>query len=249
MSSFNPIQAFYLRGKFGRKKKTSMIQKFGQNSDLNSTSYEDIWDGGGDYPYPADDTAPITKLVSTVAGDTEPIEVQGLDVDGNLVLQTITLTGDTAVALTTPLWRVFRLKNQGSSDLVGDVTVTNDAGDVTYAKIAIGNNQTLMALYTIPAGKTGFLLSGTNNLSDATRAVGVSGRLAMRPYGGVFQLKKTFGLNSEGTSFIRLPSEIPGAIGARTDIRVSAIASANGVSLKNHENSRKGDQNEYKQKE
>ncbi len=208
----------------------SMVNKFGQNNDLNSSTYEDIWDGGGTYTYPADNTAPITHIYSTVA-ETQDINVQGLDVDGVLTVQTITLTGTTVAALDTALWRVFRLKNVGTTDNAGVIHASDSGKVVSYAQIAIGNNQTLMALYTIPAGKTGYLLQGTNNLSGVTRAVAASGRLTMRPFGGVFQLKKTFGVNSEGSSFIRIPAEIPGGIGEKTDIRVSAIGSANGVSL------------------
>lgn len=226
-----PVADFYLNVSKGLVPGHSIVNKFGQNDALNSSTYEDIWDGGGNYIYPANGTNPITKLVAHNSADTELIEVQGLDINGDLVTQTKTLTGLTAVTLDTPLWRVFRLKNVGTSDLVDDVCAINDGDTIDYACINNGNNQTLMALYTIPNGKSGYLYQGTNNLSGVTRAVAASGKLWMRPYGLVFQLKKTFGVNSEGNSFIRLPAPLPGKIPAKTDIRVSAIASANGVSL------------------
>jgi hypothetical protein len=40
-----------------------------------------------------------------------------------------------------------------------------------------------------------------------------------------------FGVNNEGSSFIRIPAPLHGKIPAKTDIRVSAIGSANSVSL------------------
>ena len=222
---------FYLEVAQGLVTGHSVINKFGQNSALNSSTYEDIWDGGGTYTYPANGTAPITNVESTSASDTTDLELQGLDITGALVVQTVTLTGTTLVTLPTPLWRVFRMKNVGAVDYVGIITADNAGTTVTYAIIQIGNNQTLMALYTIPLDCTGYLYQGTNNLSDTTRAVGASGRLTMRPYGSVFQLKRTFGINSEGSSYIRVPSDFPAKIPALTDIRVSAIGSANGVSL------------------
>ena len=104
----------------------SIVNKFGQNDDLNTSTYEDIWDGGGVYDWPADATAPITHVVSTDAGDTGVCEVQGLDVNGDLVIQSPTLTGTTPVVLGTALWRVFRLKNTGSAEYVGVVRAFNN---------------------------------------------------------------------------------------------------------------------------
>jgi len=226
-----PVADFYLNVSKGLVPGHTIINKFGQNSSLNSSTYEDIWDVGGTYTYPADGTAPIVEIGSDEGADTEPIEIQGLDINGDLVVQTKTLTGTTHVTLDTALWRVFRMKNVGTSDIVGQVHATGASGAGIYAQIDNGNNQTLMALFTIPNGKTGYLIQGTNNLSGVTRAVAASGRLMMRPYGQVFQLKKTFGVNSEGSSFIRVPSPLPGKISAKTDIKVSAIGSANGVSI------------------
>ncbi len=214
---------FYLKVAKGDITGYSIMSKFGQNDDVGTGAWEDVWDGGGTYTYPADGNADITEIVSTAA-DTVDIEIQGLDVDGVLTIQTETLTGTTPVTLTTPLWRVFRLKNMGATDLAGDVTVENTGNTIEYAKIVNGNNQTLMALYTIPYGKTGYLLQGTNSLYGISRDYSLNGKMAMRLFGGVFQLKKTFGLDSNGTSFLTMNFPLPGKIPAKTDIRVSAIS-------------------------
>jgi len=209
----------------------SNISKFGQNAALNTSTYEDIWDGGGSYPYPADGTAPITHIYSTDNNDTEPIEIQCLDITGALTIQTKTLTGTTVVELDTPAWRVFRMKNEGTSDIVGVVHASDSGKVVSYAQIQNGNNQTLMALYTIPLGKTGYLQQGTNSIIGTNRGYSISGRMLMRPHGGVFQLKRTFGLSTDGTSFMIMPFPVPGKIPALTDIRVEAISSAAGGGL------------------
>jgi len=208
----------------------SVVQKFGQNAAIGTGAYEDIWDGGGTYPYPANGTAPVTHIYSTAA-DTTDIEVQGLDITGALTVQTKTLNGTTVVALDTALWRVFRMKNVGTVNNAGIVHATVSDKATSYAQIAIGNNQTLMALYTIPLGKTGYLYQGTNNIIGTNRGYSISGRLWMRPYGLVFQLKKTFGLSSDGTGFINIVNKIPAKMPARTDIRVDAISSAAGGGL------------------
>jgi len=208
----------------------SRVNKFGQNAALNSSTYEDLWDGGGTYTYPTDGTAPITHIDSSSASDTEDIEVQGLDINGTLTVQTITLTGTTIAALTTPLWRCFRLKNVGSVDLVGTAQAVNAADTVIYAQIAIGNNQTLMALYTIPLGKTGALIRMQVSMDGTNRAVAASGRIRARAYGGVFQLKSTFGADSDGGSHTE-EYPYPDTFAALTDIRADAIGSTNTISI------------------
>ena len=211
----------------------STMSKFGQNNDIGTGAYEDIWDGGATYTYPANDTAPITDIYSTDNGDEQDIQVQGLDVTGALTLQTITLTGTTVAPLTTNLWRVFRLMNMGTTNNAGVVHATVSNKATSYAQMAIGNNQTLMALYTIPLGKTGYLLQGTNSIIGTNRGYSISGKLLMRPYGKVFQLKKTFGLASDGSGYMVMPFPLPGKIPQLTDIKVSAISSAAGGGLNN----------------
>ena len=228
MSDFT--RPFYLDVADNKVVGHSFMSKFGQNPAMAIDTPEDIWDLGGDYPYSQNGTAPITKVDSSSGSDTGKVEVQGLDIGGNLVVQEATLTGTTPVTLTTPLWRVFRLKNTGTTDYVGTVQAVNSADNVTYAQIAIGNNQTLMALYTIPKGKRGFLLSGSASMVGKTSAYVIDGHFYMRPYGGVFQLKNTFGLSSVGTSYFLHDYPIPLPISELTDIRVRAESSkADGV--------------------
>lgn len=223
-STFTPTtynQDFLLKVAKGEVPGHSIVDKFGQNDGLNTSTYEDIWDVGGDYPYPT--SATITEIVST-ATDSVDIEVQGLSSDGTLTVQTVTLTGITPVALTTPLWRVFRLKNVGVADLVGNASVENTANDTVFAKIIDGNNQTLMALYTIPKGETGYLVQGTATMAGTKNAYVIAGKFATRNYGGVFQLKRTFGVHSTGTSSIVFNFPLYSKILALTDIKVGGIS-------------------------
>ena len=213
----------------GKVTGTSFVSKFGQNENVGTGAFEEVWDGGGTYVYPADNTAPITHIYSTGA-DIQPIEVQGLDINGDLVVQSKTLTGTTVVVLDTPLWRVFRMKNTGSSTiLTGSIVHASDSGKaVSYAQIQNGNNQTLMALYTIPAGKTGYLTAGSASIVGLNRAYSIDGHMYMREFGGVHQLKHTFGVSSDGSSYFQHKYDIPLPIQEKTDIKVSVISSANG---------------------
>lgn len=226
-----PSADYLIMVAMGKIADASFISKFGQNEGLNTSTFEDIWDGGGTYTYPADATAPITHIYSTGA-ETVDIEVQGLDVNGDLLVQTKTLTGTTVAALDTALWRVFRMRNMGSTDIGGGSVIhASDAGKaVSYAQIVNGNNQTLMALYTIPNGKTGYLLREDADMAGLTRSYSIDGHVLMREFGGVFQLKSTFGVQSEGGNSYAHEFPIPLPIAGKTDLRVEAISSAaNGV--------------------
>ena len=104
---------------------SSFIHKFGKAGSFGpSDGFVTLWDGADDtdldamvYTYSA--TAIIDSISSSSTSDTQNIEVQGLDADYNLTIQTVALTGQTRKALTTNLIRVFRLKNVGSVNLVG----------------------------------------------------------------------------------------------------------------------------------
>ena len=205
----------------------SFISKFGQNSDIGTGAYEDIWDGGGTYTWPSDGTAPITHIYSTIA-ETQDIEVQGLDINGDQVTQTITLTGTTVAPLTTALWRIFRMKNVGTVDNAGTIHASDSGKVVSYAQMAPGNNQTLMALYTIPNGKTAYMYRGGASIVGTNRAYSIDGKMCMREYGGVCQLKHTFGASTDGSSTFQHEYPFPLPISGKTDIIVSAISSASG---------------------
>lgn len=215
----------------------TFVHKFGNTPDFDSTDGTvDVWDGADDgginamvYTYSA--TADIGLLSSSSASDTEDIEIQGLDSNYDLVTQTVTLTGQTDVDISTTgvdLIRVFRMKNVGSNDLVGDVYIrTNGSGqsggvpstaNTVRAVINNGNNQTLMAIYTIPNGKTGYLRSFFAGTAGASRTTNYVIDLYARPFGQVFQLKHKSALTENGTSYFQHKYVEPEVFAAKTDI-------------------------------
>lgn len=150
----------------------SAVNKFGANLSVTADTTEDVWDGGGTYSFPA--TALITKVsqkVNQAAMVGATINVQGLDANWALVIQDVALDGadtTTPVVLTTPLIRAFRMKVM--ANIVGDqiISAHNTANNLDYAIITAGNNQTLMAIYTVPAGKTAYMTGLFFSNIDAT---------------------------------------------------------------------------------
>lgn len=205
-----------------------------------------------DYKYPEWGTAPITHIVSDNAADAgiETI-VSGNDITGAEVNQDVILNGLTPVELDTPLWRCWRLLNDnfdmgtglgqtylgnivvmkgtavtaGVPDDVDDVMAKATAMDPDSAVSATNphNNQTQMAIYTIPLGVWGYLMEGETGVS---KSGGVSAAVAMcyrsRRVGGIFTVKKRFSVSSTSSHF-KDERQVWDPIPPLTDIEVGVI--------------------------
>lgn len=191
------------------------INKFGYTgTDVNGTAT--VWDGDATsalYPYPA---AGLVSITSTSGSDTgEAVEVQGLDGDYNQIVETINV-GSTG---TTTFSRVFRARKV---DAVNVGTVSINVGGSLAAQILPGNAQTLMAVYTIPAGKTGYLVKFQGS-SDKSTAVKF--KLFCRTFGGVFNLKGQWG--TQGGNVVTYDYPIPLTFEEKSDIKIDVETAAN----------------------
>ena len=192
----------------------SHINKFGYSDSILNLST--IWDGQNIYTYSTSAGA-VTVASSSTDDAGAVIEVQGLDASYHLVTQDITIDGTGA----TNLIRVFRARVKtpasGETCNVGDISV--NIGGQLRAKILAGKGQTLMAVYTVPAGKTGYLLNLTTSVD---KNVDVIYKLLARPIDdGGFNIKGQFG--TFGTP-IDHNYPIPLVFPEKTDIEVQADA-------------------------
>jgi len=227
------VQQLPLAISMGRAPGYSFVDKYGVNPSVTTaTDPEDIWEFGGVYPFST--TADIVSLSSSDNGDDQKIEIYGLTLAGVEVKQTLTLTGQTVVELTTDLWRVYRMINVGTTSLAGTVycfsgtTVTAgvpSGASVVKAIIDDGNNQTLMCVYTIPAGKVGFFIRAEVGM-QYTSGFFASAAFAALSYktrrkGKVFIVKKSVSLMSSGSSNFQDERPFPCPIPAMTDLKLS----------------------------
>ncbi len=189
------------------------INKFGYSDNIQNLST--IWDGSNTYTYSTSAGA-VTVASSSSDDDGAVIEVQGLDASYHLITQDITIDGTGA----TNLIRVFRARVKtpatGETGNVGDISV--NIGGQLRAKILAGKGQTLMAVYTIPAGKTGYLLNLTMSVD---KSVDVIYKLMVREQGGAFNIKGQFG--TFGTPLDH-NYPIPLVFSEKTDIEIQADA-------------------------
>lgn len=229
---------------------STFIHKFGQAPDYDTgDGFVTVWDGANDslfagsppMTYTYSSTANIGTISSSDASDTGDIEIQGLDTNYDLVTQTVTLNGQTDVSLSTNLLRVFRMKNVGSSDFVGVVYLrTNGSGQTSgvpdtantvRAIVNDGNNQTLMAVYTIPSGKTGYMRDWYANTAGASKNSNYVIKLLARTESQVFQLKHISALNETGTSALQHMYSEPEMFAEKTDIEMRCNVTAAGVTV------------------
>ena len=241
-NTFDDIQ-FAHKLKNGTVDGVKYVNKFGENPDIDAADgFLSIW--GPKARYTQSTTANINRISSSNAGDTtQVIEILGLDSNFDEVTVYDTLSGQTVDTLTTNLRFIYRMKNIGSSDLVGTVyayvdtsTVASGVPSVTAnirAQIINGNNQTLMAIYQVPRNYTAFVYVFDYSLSKKTVATASSVRMRVKDFGKASRITDISALSSVGTSTHSHDYFLPVVVQEKSLIEFTADASANntGVSV------------------
>ena len=207
----------------GNVKNTSHINKFGYNSAVG-TSYETVTDlGTNNLPT----SAAVVSVVSASTADTSAgtgartVEIQGLDADYNLKTETVTMNGQTAVTTTATFIRVFRMRvaTAGTGEVnAGNITASIGGSDV--ARILADEGQTLMAVYTVPANKTAYLVKFQGSLSKNQEA---QFQLRARQSDGAWNVKGLWGTFAASVNY---DYPVPLKFEEKTDIQIRAKAGA-----------------------
>lgn len=215
------------------------VNKFGRNPDIDtSTDPETIWDGGGVYTWIP--TATVLKISSGSTDDDVAgtgaltVQIYGLDSNYLEINEVIILTGQTSVNSTKTYKRIHRMiirtagSGGGNAGIVyaGTGNITTGVPDNIYAEILIGGNQTLMAIYTIPADKAGFLMGWYSTINKSTASSVADLQLLERPDGEVFQVKAHHAVVNVGSSHFFHKDVVPMKLAAKTDIKVECITTS-----------------------
>lgn len=155
----------------------SVESKFGHNPDVGSGGHEDIWAGGGAYPFPTSALAVRAKAggdaADTAAGaGARTVTVVGLDANWTEVSDTITLAGASVSAATSQTFiRIKRSYVATAGTYTGNntaaITIETTAG-TTLAIINAGAGQTQSGIFTVPAGKTAYLMNADIIVASST---------------------------------------------------------------------------------
>lgn len=239
ISRFGTTEEFYLQVARSQIAGHEFNFKFGFNPDVDN-ALETIWTQGGLYSYLS--AATILKVSSSSTDDTaagtgaRTVEIFGLDGNYNEISETVTLNGQTAVNTTNSYLRINRgiVRSAGSGGqnagviYAGTGTVTAGVPANTYLSIAISDNQTLMALWTVPAGYTAFLLETDVTVATTQNNKYCTAKLVARPYGEVFQVKDAFVKSQSTTNQVYT---VPLVFEEKTDLEWRAIGDSAGADI------------------
>jgi hypothetical protein len=198
----------------------SHIHKFGAVPAMSQSQTGTIWDKNDTvYPWSAFSTASVLTAQAVNASDNgKKLTLVGLDGDWAPLTEEITLSSSGTSATTNTFKRVFRGFISQGADNVGDIDVR--IGATTVLQINAGNGQTLMCIYTVPAGYTGYLTKGA---CTAQSSADGNVRMFVR-YGGqtAYRVGHTFEVSGAGGLYeyqFTIPQQIPEK--SDIDIRVT----------------------------
>jgi hypothetical protein len=221
ISRVGTTEPFELQASRGQIYKHTTLFKYGYNP-LIINANETVWDGGGIYQYPA---SASTIAVASSAGATDSGKtgkLVGLDANYEEIEEDFTLDGSGTYTTTKSFLRTYRAYITGSSSPTGNITFK--IGAVTHAQITAGENQTLMAVYTVPAGKTLYVEQGVATHGTDTAGAYMTVRFCVREQGGVFRTATKLDVIGSAITF---PFKYPIKITEKSDVEVRAICSKN----------------------
>lgn len=219
----------------------SLFQKTGYNPSVGTAEME-VWSKGATaYAFPAAGGIQMAVVSSDNSQDKAngtgalTVEIAYLDETYAAKTTTVILNGTTPVNLTpAKVLRVnaFRVATAGTGGKpVGNISLTNEGGTVTYSYITAGFTRARNPVYTVPLGKTLYVTSFSASVAglkyvrailkasyDDFNATVKNDGVFFMPFCEAVMLNSTFVKNFE----------VPLAFPATTDIKVTAIAEASG---------------------
>lgn len=225
------------------EQKSQALNVYGYSDGVGTASTRStLWFTGQDDAHESfvtDNTNSIDSISSSSASDTEAVTVEGYTMSGdNLTFstQTVTLTGQARVALTTGLNRCTKVFHAGQSatDLVGEIYVYENTGltsgkptDTTkiHATVPAGDNTSQKACAVTSSDEYWLITSFSGAIAEKSGSNFADIRLEVRETGSVFKAVSqaitvpTGGYGQKDfTPYLIVPKNC--------DIRLTAVASA-----------------------
>lgn len=220
MAMYYPTENTYLNIARGLVKGASSIHKFGAVPSMSTNTTGSVWDIGDTvYPWSAFATPSVLTIAANVADNGKSVTIYGLDTNYNTIDETVTISAGAATT-TKQFLRVYRAfcssQNINNIDIKVNLTIV--------ARISAGLAQTLMAVYTVPANNTGYLLQGT---MTAQAGADATGNMFVRYFGQTsFRVGHTFEVSGGGGQY-DYNFSTPIAIPEKSDIDVRLTTRSN----------------------
>ena len=203
------------------------LHKFGAVPEMSQNTTGTVWDVDDTlYPWSAfgaGSTLLVDRASASDAGKT--ITVIGLDANYREISENVTLTAATGNSTTQTFVRVFRAYMYNGSDTnVGNIDIK--VSTTVVARITAGKGQTLMGVYTVPAGYTAYLTQGVMSVKSGADA---TGDFFVR-YGGqtAFRIAHTFEVASAEYFYA---FHVPFALPEKSDIDIRASVRSNNARI------------------
>lgn len=198
------------------------ISKFGLVEGTASLGFSTVWtaaDTGAtstlDYS-----TFPGTVTVTSNAADAGELVIEGLDDSYNFATETLSLVG-TSVTGTQTFHRINRAYYSDGTPNQNDITIS--VGGTVVTRVDADYGQTLQAFYTIPAGKTGYLLQLSASASKNQETIVA---MFQKPFGKQFRVAQTMALYQSNQT---LEFGVPIKFTEKTDLEVRTKGAVNAV--------------------
>lgn len=224
--TFLPHTSFLLELAKGRVGGHELVTVFGAN-DAVSNAGVDLWNGTGDYPYPA--TAIVPNIVSSSALDTllgtgaRTVLVKGLNASYDRIQEVVSLNGITPVSASSSYMRIHSVRVLTGGSLAaaqGNVDVLNGVDLLARAiptAAGVSVNHSRLGLFTVPNGYTGFVTRLFGSVSGGPDAIL---ELMVRPLGSVFASE----VSTDLTTQFFISGELAfGPIPSKADVKVRTV--------------------------
>jgi len=223
ISQVGTSEPFELQVARGQIPGHSAFHKFGAVPSMSVNTTGSVWDISDTlYPWSAFATAgTLTVDRASVSDAGKIITIIGLDANYKEQSENVTLTNATGNPTTKTYIRVYRsYMYNGSATNVGDIDIKK--GGTTVARITAEKGQTLMGVYTVPAGYTAFLTQGVMSVQAGADA---TGDFFVR-YGGqsAFRIAHTFEVASAEYFYA---FHVPFALPEKSDVDIRASLRSN----------------------
>lgn len=235
ISQNNTSELFELQVARGQIPGHQSIVVFGYNPDVDQTM-ETVWPHGGLLSFPS--AALQMSVSSDNADDTSngtgarSIYIQGLNASHEIISETVSLSGLTAVTTTNSYLHINQcyVATSGSGDgaagsiYIGTGALTLGVPATVYDVIQYDYNTRLTGSYTIPAGYTGYVSQGLFSTGQASGSGPVTGRLMTR---GTDDIRRTAAVVTLNNGAADYTFEYPLSVPQMTTIEAQAVGTGN----------------------
>ena len=199
---------------------------------ITDTDDSTVWNNGGIYTYPS--AAATMSLSSSSANDVNTssgaaiVFVSGLDANYNSISEYVNLNGQSAVYTSNQYLRINGLNvvsgnaNEGNI-YIGTGAVVAGVPAAIYGEIVTGYVNSLQGFYTVPADYDAYIYYGSLATGTTASNKYVTGKLMVRPFGGVMGtvMKTTL---ATGINSFNFP--LPLRVTSKSDIETRAVSSS-----------------------